>query len=156
MTLDDTSMGFARMLVTTRFALGDPEGARRAAEVTLARAEKALAQDRNNGAAMAFGASALAVLGQAERAHEWIDRALLVDADNMMMRYNFACGLAAHLNDVGGAIALLVPVMKTATLSLLSHARIDPDLDHLRDDPRFVAMLAAAEARLATPETGAS
>jgi hypothetical protein len=30
----------------------------------------------------------------------------------------------------------------------MNHAKADPDLDSLRDDPRFVAMVAAAEARL--------
>ena len=33
---------------------------------------------------------------------------------------------------------------------MLQHVKIDPDLDPLRDDPRFQAMIAAAEARLAT------
>jgi len=152
--LDDTSPGHASMLITTRLALGDRGGARDAAELCLARAEKVLAQDRNNGSAMAFGATALAVLGEAERAHEWMDRALLVDPDNMMTRYNFACGLASHLADVDGAIRLLGPVLETATVALLGHAKIDPDLDPLRDDPRFVAMLAAADARLASSNQG--
>jgi adenylate cyclase len=148
--LDDTSPGLAGMLVTLRSALGDRDGARRAAEITLARAEKVLAQDRNNGNAMAFGGVSLALLGQLERAHDWMDRALLVDPDNMLMRYNFACGLAAHLNDAEGAIRLLAPVMESATTSaLVDAAKTDSDLDCLRDDPRFVAMLAAADARLA-------
>ncbi len=36
------------------------------------------------------------------------------------------------------------------SIGLLNHAKADPDLDPLRDDPRFQAMVAAAEARLAT------
>jgi hypothetical protein len=31
----------------------------------------------------------------------------------------------------------------------VQHAKIDPDLDSLRDDPRFQAMMAQAQARVA-------
>jgi hypothetical protein len=33
-------------------------------------------------------------------------------------------------------------------IAWLNHAKVDPDLDPLRDHPRFKAMVAAAEARL--------
>ena len=59
------------------------------------RAEKAVAQDRSNGNAMGVGVAALAALGEADRAKDWMRRALLIDPDNLMMRYNFACALAA-------------------------------------------------------------
>jgi hypothetical protein len=32
---------------------------------------------------------------------------------------------------------------------LINHAKIDPDFDSLRDDPRFQAMIEEAESRLA-------
>ncbi len=35
------------------------------------------------------------------------------------------------------------------TASFLDHAKDDPDLEPLRDDPRFKEMVRAAEARLA-------
>jgi len=149
LALDVTVVGAAVMLITIREALGDTEGTRRAAEMTLARAEQALAQDRNNGHAMAFGASALATLGQAERAREWMNRALLLDPDNMLMRYNFVCTLVI-LGDHPGAIELLAPVLATASGRLIAHAKVDTDLDPLRADPRFIAKLAEADARLAT------
>ncbi|PYL95109.1 MAG: adenylate/guanylate cyclase domain-containing protein, partial [Verrucomicrobia bacterium] len=83
LTLDEGDFGSAGMLVSTYTALGDQEGAQRAAKITLERCEKNLTRDANNGAAMGHGANALAELGQRERAKEWMERALLVDPDNV-------------------------------------------------------------------------
>jgi adenylate cyclase len=138
------------MLMTCYMALGDQEAARRSAQVTLARAQKTLAQDPSNGAAMGFCCYALALLGQAESAKGWMSRALLIDPDNLNMRYNFACALTTQLKDADGALELLGPVFDRIAVGLLNHAKTDPDLDPLRDDPRFQAMIAAAETRLAT------
>jgi hypothetical protein len=33
-------------------------------------------------------------------------------------------------------------------LGIINHAKVDPDLDRIRDDPRFKEMLATAEQRL--------
>jgi adenylate cyclase len=103
---------------------------------------------------MAYGANALAALGEAERAKDWISRALLIDPDNMNARYNFACALTSHLKDSDGALKLLRPVFETLAIAWLNHAKADPDLDPLRDDPRFKAMVAAAETRLAAASDG--
>ena len=137
------------MLITCYTAMGDPEAAKRAAKVTVERAEKAVAQDRSNEAALAYGVNGLAVLGQAERTKEWIARALLVDPDNLNMRYNFACALAAHLKDTDAALDMLETALGTMPRGLLHHVKVDPDLDTLRDHPRFKAMIEAAEMRLA-------
>ncbi len=139
----------AGMMISACLAAGDNEAARAAAKMCLERVEKVVAQDRGAGGAMAFGVLALAVLGEAERAREWIERALLVDADNTLMRYNFACALAAHLEDVDGALKLLAKVMASGPTRLVRGAVSDPDLDGLRQDPRFKAMLAAGQARIA-------
>jgi adenylate cyclase len=149
--LMETDFGSPSMLITCYTALGDAVSARRAAQLTLARAEAALAQDRSNGKAMGMGVGALAILGEAERAKEWTDRALLIDPDNMVMRYNFACNFAAQLRDTDAALAMLGPVVQKATPEFMDHVKVDPDLDPIRDDPRFQAMIASAEARLASP-----
>lgn len=145
--LFELDFGSASMLVTCHNALGDEAAARAAAEVTLARVEKVLAQDRNNGTAMGHGSDALAVLGQFERAKEWMARALLIDPENWGMRYNFACCLATQMKDADAAIAMLRPVLLKSSRSRVAYAKIDPDFDGLRDHPDFMALIAEAEAR---------
>jgi len=147
--LAEADFGTSAMLITCYAAVGDVEAAQGAARTTLARAQTALAQDPSNGTAMSFGVSALAALGDAERAREWIDRALLIDPDNMDMRYNLASALAAQLDDPEAALDLLAAYFATAVEGDLEFIKIDRDLDSLREDRRFVAMFAAAEARLA-------
>jgi adenylate cyclase len=151
-TLMETDVASPSMLITCYAALGNSQATRRAAEITLARAEKVLAQDQNNGAVMGWGVGALSTLGEAERAKEWINRALLIVPDDMHMRYNFACGLARDRKGKETALELLGPVFAKISMTLLNHAKIDPDLDPLRDDPRFQAMIAAAETRLAAED----
>lgn len=136
------------MLITCYQALGDPEGVRRAAEMTKERAEKAVAQDASNGAALGYGAVSLAVLGDPVRAREWIDRALMIDPENNTMRYNLACSLATYLKDTNAALELLGPYFERVSVSELKHCAADPDMDPLRGDPRFQQMAAAASARL--------
>ncbi|MGQ0558309.1 MAG: TIR domain-containing protein [Sphingosinicella sp.] len=136
------------MLITCYLAVGDTEGLRRAAEMTASRAEKAVAQDPSNGGALGYGAIGLAALGERERAKEWVDRAMLIDPDNQSLRYNMACVLTMHLGDKEAAIELLGPFFERVSLTQVKHSQVDPDMDPLRDDPRFKAMVAAAEARL--------
>ena len=132
-TLVETDVASPSMLMTCYGALGNSQATRRAAEITLARAEKVLAQDQNNGAVTGWGVGALAILGQAERAREWINRALLIDPDNLHMRYNFACGLAHDRKGKETALELLGPVFAKISMSLLNHVKVDPDVDSIRD-----------------------
>jgi adenylate cyclase len=148
--LDDADMNVAGQLVSAYLALGDRDKARAAAAITLPRAEKVLAQDRTNGQAMGIGVFALAVLGEGERAREWIERALLLDPDSHSMRYNFACALSRILGDADGALELLEAALaRDPGGDLLRYAKSDSDFEPIREDPRFQAMIAAAEARLA-------
>jgi adenylate cyclase len=149
-TLEENDFGAAGMLVTVYTALGKHDAAQRAAKIALERCEKVLARDSSNGAALGHSSVALAVLGQRERAKEWMERALLVDPENITMRYNFVCTLAKHLNDKDAALEMLRPLFNQIGTGLIHHAKVDPDLESIRDDPRFKEMLAAAERRLST------
>ena len=60
------------------------------------------------------------------------------------------------MKDTDAALELLGPVFEKLAIGFLNHAMVDPDLDLLRDDPRFKAMVAAAEARLAAANDGGS
>jgi adenylate cyclase len=149
MTMMDTDVHAAAMLTSCYVGVGNHAAALRCSEIVLARAEKILARDPNNAAVIAEGSGALAMLGHPERAREWINRALLLDPDNVNARYNFACALACSLGDPDAALELLRPLLETHSVSFVSHVKLDPDLVSLRDDPRFKEMVAAAEARLA-------
>jgi len=72
------------------------------------------------------------------------------------MRFNFACALNARLGDGEGALEILEPIFADVSGAFLAHIKADTDLDSLRDDPRFQAMMAAAEARLAAAGVAAT
>ncbi len=148
-TLMETDMNSPAMLLSCYRAVGNSDGRLRAARIALARSEKVLAQDPNNGTVIGYSAYALGALGEVERAKERMNRALLIDPDNVTMRYNFACALISNLNEIDAALDLLGPFFETAATGFLNHAKVDPDFAVLRDNPRFKAMIAAAEARLA-------
>jgi adenylate cyclase len=155
MTLLDTDINSASMLISCYTAVGDLRAVARVAEITLSRAETTLKQDPNNAAAVGCGAHALAAQGEAQRCKEWMKRALLLDPDNIKSRYNFACTLAAQLKETEAALEFLEAVFENVSIGLLNHAKADPDLDSLRNDPKFKAMVKAADARLAvTGEVG--
>jgi adenylate cyclase len=146
--LGETDYDAALMLGSCRAALGDAEGARQVARFALARAEAVVAQDRSNGSAMAAAVFALATLGEADRARDWARRALVVDPDNLVMHYNIACAFCAQLGDLEMALELLGPVMTKMPRDWLIDLQADPDLEPLRADPRYTALVADAEARL--------
>jgi adenylate cyclase len=151
-SLMDTDWHNPAMLMSCYHGPGDAENLQRVARMTIERAEKALAKDPANAPALASGASALGALGERDRAKDWIDRALLLDPDNILMRYNLACALTVDLDDDDRAIAVLEDYFgRTPSPTHIRHADADPDLDGLRDNPRFKAMIAGAKERLGMP-----
>ena len=149
-SLADSDYYSSGMLATCYAAVGNKEGLRRAAETTLERTQRVLAQDPATGSALGHGAVALAALGDGERAKDWIKRALLMDPDNLTMRWNLSCALSRFLGDKNAAIDLLATFLDKAPPPLVEYVRLDPDLDPLRDEPRFEKLVMEAEQRVAS------
>jgi adenylate cyclase len=146
--LMDTDFHAWAMLSSCYLALGDKKKKLDAARMMVSEAERAVQQDPSNGAALGILAGGHALLGDEERAREWISRALLVDPENLTMRYTFACVLVTHLDDKDGALKMLETTLALAGAPLVRIADTDTDLDSIRDDTRFQKMIAGAKTRL--------
>ena len=147
--LMDTDFHSCSMLITCYDGAGDEAAALDAARRTLARSEAAAAKDPTNGAALAAGASSLMMMGEIERGKDWVQRALLLDPDNLWVLYNAACGLTFRDSDLDGAMDLLQQFFERLdSAAFLRHADIDPDLDAVREHPRFKTMVSVARDRL--------
>ena len=147
--LMDSDTSSAAMLTSSYKAVGDHEKLHEAASLCVKRAERAIAQDGHSAVELAWGSGALADLGEVERARDWVRRALLIDPENLSMRYNLACALATDLDDRDSAIATLGPYFTAVgSKTQIRHLEADPDFDAIRDDPRFTAMLEEAKQRL--------
>ena len=148
-SLMDTDWSSPMMLTTCYESIDDRPQLERVARTTLERTERALAKDPTNGTALAAGAYSLAMFGDKERAREWLQRALVLDPDNLNMRYNLACTMVRQLGDVDETLNTLEPFFKqVSSATLMRHLEADPDLDPLRDDPRFQEMVSSAKQRL--------
>ncbi|MGI8611233.1 MAG: TIR domain-containing protein [Sphingomicrobium sp.] len=128
--------------------LGDDEGRRRAARMTLERVHKALEGNPRDAAAVGNGAMSLSVLGDSKQAREWAERALELEPDNYILRYNIACAYAMELDDHDRALDLIEDSLTHLGIDHVWHVQADPDLAAVRDQPRFAKMIDDAEQRL--------
>ena len=146
--LADADYHSAGMLMTCYGALGRQDDLHRIALITFSRVERALAHDATNSKALGMGAAALAVTGDKARTREWVDRALIIDPDNIGQRYNLACCLSIYLHQDEDALEIVAPYFELANENQLAHALVDPDMTRLRVHRRFKDMVASAKARL--------
>jgi serine/threonine protein kinase/Flp pilus assembly protein TadD len=89
--------------------------------------------------AVTMGAVSLCRLGEKCQGLEWADRALAIDPEDAGVSYNVACLFALE-----GERDRAIHCLQDAVEGGFWHrawAENDPDLDSLRDDPRFVALL---------------
>jgi adenylate cyclase len=135
------------LLATCYKAQGETEKVLAVAGKMVSEAQKALAQDPSNGAALGIIAGGHAILGESDRAREWIERATLIDPDNAVMKYNFACVLATYVDDKAEALRLLDRALSAGTAIMIKDAQSDPDFDCLHDDPHFQRIIARERLR---------
>jgi len=153
-TLMDDDYQAAGLLLVCSNAVGDVDGARSAAVLAMERAERALAVDQNNGVAIGYLAYGLAFLGETERARHWAARALLIDPENLTLRYNLACSMVVNLHDPEAALDMLGPYFAKVGRSMVEYAATDPDMNAVRDDPRFQEMINDARLRFSARAPG--
>ena len=136
------------MLFACYLAKGDDTGAHDCATKIVRLVEDVVARDPDNGIALAIGANTFAALGQLDKGRQWVSRAERFDPGNLFMRYNLAFGLAEVFNDKDAAIEMIGPVLAKGGPSTIRLAAVDPNLDGLRGDSRFKAMMEDAYDRL--------
>ncbi len=119
--------------------LGQSENVRASSQRLLELAENHLQRDPNDVRATYFRAGALAELGRKEESLECANRALVMEPDDPAVLYNVACVYitVGELDDATGFLERAVEL----GFSHLEWIEDDPDLDPLRDQPRFKVLL---------------
>jgi adenylate cyclase len=149
---DEADFGSAIMAIQCHETLGDRAGAQAVAREALARVEKVIAAEPDNGSVLADGVKALVTLGHVDRARAWAEHALLLDPEDARLRYNLACSMV-EVGETDYGLDLLEWCLAKGGPAILRWTGIDTDLDPVRENPRFMAMIAAREARFADPES---
>ena len=130
---DYEATGMLRMLYSTdKDAAMVEQLSRRLVEV----AEQELARHPENPRPAYLGAGSLALLGEVERARDWLDRAISIDPDDVLTQYNAAC-VYTLMGDTDAAFDLLERLLPRANHETKSWVRYDSDFDGLRALPRY-------------------
>ncbi|WOS65324.1 adenylate/guanylate cyclase domain-containing protein [Sinorhizobium fredii] len=128
------------VLVNILRSLGREQEMKMAAREGVARAERELILRPENSRAAYLGAVGLAALGEHDRAKEWAERALAIDPDDRLAKYNVACFYSLE-GEADRAIDLLVGLLPRATHETKRWVKYDSDLDPIRSHPRFPKVL---------------
>ncbi|MBZ7927101.1 tetratricopeptide repeat protein (plasmid) [Ensifer adhaerens] len=121
-------------------SLGRPEEAAKYARLGLRRAEEALRQYPDSSKPAQLGAVALAFLGERDRAEEWLARAMAIDPDDNLARYNAACTYS-QLGKLDRAIELLEICLQQFGSDMKLWVMKDSDLDPVRNHPQYQKLL---------------
>ena len=124
--------------------LGQDDNQRSASRRRLTLAEQRLEFDPDDVQTLLDGSLALAALGERERSMEWARRVLDLETEDALVLYNLGCffSLAGEADQALGSLERSYE----AGLADPDWMRQDSDLDNIREDPRFQALLARMEA----------
>jgi adenylate cyclase len=146
--LDETDYAALSQASSCYTQLGRDAEALSAVRRALQRVEMEVARRPDNPRPIVFGVGILALLGEKERAKEWASRALIIDPDDPIGLYNIACGMAL-MNETDAALDLLEASAPKSFPEQVTWLKKDTDLASLHGHPRFEALVARGEARLA-------
>ena len=121
-------------------ALGRNDESAKYAQLGLKRAEEQLRDHPESSRPAQLGAGALASLGENDRAKQWLARALAIDPDDTHLQYNAACTWT-QLGEYDRAFDLLEVWTQHGGGISKAWFRRDPDLEPLRDQPRYQKLL---------------
>jgi serine/threonine protein kinase/tetratricopeptide (TPR) repeat protein len=127
------------LLVPVYHGLGRPAEATATEKRALQLIEKHTENHPDDPRALYLGAGILARIGEHAKSYDWARRALAIDPEETSILYNVAC-VYALLGRTEDALACLGKVMEHGTF-FKNWAAKDSDLDSLRSDPRFHALL---------------
>jgi len=131
---DDSQAPFLIQLLLR--GIGRTEESEKYARLGLKRAEEQLRLHPESSRPAQLGATALANLGEIDRAKAWMDRALAIDPDDANTKYNAAC-MWAQLGEPERAFEFLEDWIQHVGPDLKSWFKHDADLEPLRDHPRY-------------------
>jgi non-specific serine/threonine protein kinase len=127
------------LLVAVYHSLGRHAEAAATEQRAVRLTEKHIETHPDDARALYLGASILARVGSHEKSVDWARRALAIDPDEPSIVYNVACAYAL-VGRTEDALACLQRIMEHGDF-LKNWAAKDSDLDSLRSDPRFQALL---------------
>ena len=130
-------------------ALGHHKESMAASGRAMQRIERDVVVRPDDANALVSGVIALARLGENERAKQWALRAQAIEPDDPMDHYNLGCALA-QMNEPSRALDLLESCVPGMSPEFINWIKQDTDLVPLQEHPRYVALIARGETRLAS------
>jgi TolB-like protein/Flp pilus assembly protein TadD len=128
-----------QLLAVAYAGLGREEDSTEAFKRSLVVIDRHLELNPDDARALYLGAGSLCHLGEREKALKWAEKATTIDPDNPSVLYNVAC-VYSQLGELEKGIDCLERSITTG-MGQKEWIENDPDLDPLRDNERFRALL---------------